>query len=309
MLSTFPRFTPITLDHKEDYDRLVSAYPPLSDISFATLNIWWNLEGNLQLCELNGNLVIDYHLPFDADNSGYSIIGKHLLNDSIDTIFYYLEQEKKPVRLVHVPEFVINEIGVRDPYTFTEELDYNEYILDSKGLASLEDAIHGRTRRKIKRFLRETEEREVEFRELDLSSETERRELFEAIVAWEKEQSSGNDPDRTEHQAIQKTLSHAEHFGIRHIGLYVDGKLHAVILYHLSHDSNYYILHHLKVDYSIPYIFDYMTHHIASKAVKEGVDFLNMEMDLGIESLRQHKMGLRPVDFFRKYTVTPAGDA
>jgi hypothetical protein len=309
MIPTFPDFAPLTLDHKEDYERLVAEYPPISDISFATLNIWWNLEGKLRLCQLNGNLVINYHLPFDTENSGFCLVGKHELEASMLALFEYLRQEQLPVKLVHVPEFVIDKLKQRDWLTIEEEPDYNEYILDAHGLASLEDAAHGRTRRKVKRFMREVEEREVDLRKLDVSSEAVREELFEAITQWEKDQPSANDPEHTEHQAIKQTLKHAEEFGIRHLGLYVDDKLRAIILYHKAKGDNHFILHHLKVDYSIPYIFDYMTHRIADKAVREDVDFLNMEMDLGIENLRRHKMGLRPVDFFRKYTVRPADHA
>lgn len=305
MVPTFPEFSPLTLDHKEDYERLVAEYPPFSDISFATLHIWWNLEGKLKLSTLNGNLVLHYHLPFDETNSGYCLIGKHQLEESIRTLFEFLKHENQPVKLVHVPEFVVAKIENRDSLVLEEELDYNEYILDSGALASLEDAIHGRTRRKVRRFMREVEERNVEIRELDLSSQEVKDELFDAVVAWSKENPSANDPENTEHLSMKRTLAHAMHFGIRHMGLYIDDKLYAIILYHQSTDKQYYILHHLKVDYSIPYIFDYMTHHIATKAAQDGVKYLNMEMDLGIESLRNHKMGLRPVDFFRKYTISP----
>lgn len=308
MLATFPEFTKLTFENREDYERMVRDYPPFSDISFVTLQIWWNLENQLSVAELNGNLVIHYYLPFDPENSGYSLIGKDKLEESANTIFAYLREQHEPVKLVHVPEFVVSQMDHGRNIQFEEEIDYNEYILDSRALASLEDAAHGRTRRKVNRFKREVGERNVEIRELDLSSEEVQNELFEAVIAWEQVHSSENDPDHTEHQAIKKTLTHAKHLDIRHIGLYVDDKLHAVVLYHRPEGSDHFIIHHLKVDYSIPYIFDYMTHHIADKAAKEDVNFLNMEMDLGIERLRQHKMGLRPVDFFRKYTVSPATD-
>lgn len=308
MLSAFPDFAPLVLDHKEDYERLVQEYPPFSDISFATLHIWWNLEGKLQLSILNGNVIINYHLPFDSENSGLSIVGKHSLEATFLVLFEYLRKKGKPVKLVHVPEFVIKQLRHLDWLQLEEEIDYNEYILDSKGLANLEGASYGRVRRKVNRFLREVEDREVEIRELDLLSPDTRDELFRAITEWEKDQPSKNDRQHIEHQAIKQTLDHAEHFGIRHMGLYIDNKLHAIVLYHQAHDNNHFILHHLKVDYSIPYIFDYVTHRIADKAAQEGINFLNMEMDLGIDNLRQHKMGLRPVEFFRKYTVRPAKD-
>jgi hypothetical protein len=306
MLPTFPQFGPLLLEHKDDYERLIADYPPFSDISFATLHIWWNLEDTLRLSSLNHNIVIDYQLRFDKQSSGYCLVGKDNLTASIQTIFDYLKERKEEVRLVHVPEFVIKRIEDRSLFVFEEELDYNEYILDSQALSSLEGSAHGPTRRKVGRFKREVEEREVEFRELDLSSSEVQQDLYNAILSWERAQPSTNDPDHTEHDAIKKTLAHARKLGIRNIGMYVDGRLHAIVLYHRPQGKEYFILHHLKVDYSIPYIFDYMTHHIASTAVKENVAFLNMEMDLGIERLRYHKMGLRPVEFFRKFTIRPA---
>ncbi|HSX23528.1 MAG TPA: phosphatidylglycerol lysyltransferase domain-containing protein [Candidatus Saccharimonadales bacterium] len=304
MPPTFPRFAPLTLEDKDTYDDLIKEHPPLSNISFAGMHIWWNLEGHLAISSLNGNLIINYHLPFDTRNSGYSLIGKHDLDSSIATIFKHLRKEHRAVKLVHVPEFVIEKIKDKSDLDIAEEDDYNEYILDSHALATLEDPAHGRTRRKVGRFSREVEGREVELKPLDLSSQAARDALFEAILGWEKTQLSKNDPDHTEHHALKKTLDYQAVLGIENLGLYIDGKLSAIVLYNKTADNKYYILNHLKVDYSIPYIFDYMTHHIAKRAVQEDIHFINMEMDLGIENLRRHKMGLRPVSFFKQYRIS-----
>ena len=305
MIPSFPKFAPLTFQNKDDYERLVSGYPPLSDISFSSLQIWWNLDDQLSLSMIDDNIVINYRQSFDEINSGYCIIGETDLDNSIDRIFEYLSDRSELIKLVHVPEFVVKKISNIDKYNLEEEIDYNEYILDSRALASLEDPLHGRTRRKVKRFLREVEDRKVEVKELDLSDPAIQKDLLETVTLWEGNKKSNNDPDSSELKAMKKTIQHGANMGIVYLALYIDDKPYAVILYHLSHDSNYYIIHHLKVDYSIPFIFDYVTHHIANRAAKEDVNFLNMEMDLGIENMRRHKMGLRPVDFFRKYTITP----
>src|SRR4051812_49401744 len=109
MIPDFPHFAPLSLDDKEAYERLIAEYPPFSDISFATLHIWWNLEDKLGVSILNDNLIINYHLTDDTKNSGYSIIGKSQLEASIETLFRQLERNGEPVRLVHVPEFVVKE--------------------------------------------------------------------------------------------------------------------------------------------------------------------------------------------------------
>lgn len=304
MIAAFPEFTKLTLDDKDWYDALVSGYPPFSDISFATLHIWWDLEGGLSISSLDGNLVINYVLPSDEKNSGYCLIGKHSVDSSIHTIFEELRRQHRPLKLVHVPDFVVEKIEHRHNLHFEEELDYNEYIVSSADISSLQDASHGRTRRKVNRFLREVEGRDVKIEALDLSSKEEREKILARLVDWEKGREARNDPNRDEHKAIRKTISHAAALGTQSLGLFIDGNLHAIILYHQPIDKKYYIINHLRVDYSIPFIFDYMTHHLAGRAVNEGVSFLNMEMDLGIEGLRRHKAGLRPIGFFKKYTVS-----
>ena len=302
-INTFPEFSTLTLDDKAEYDRLISDYPPLSDITFSTLQIWWNLEDKLQIALLNDNLVIDYYLPFDDENSGYSLIGKHDVDQSFEILFDHLKANNKTQKIVHVPEFVKDQLRNPENFEFVEETDYNEYILDPVGLAELPGSRHAKIRTQLNRFNRETEHMNLEIKPLDLSDEANKQKLYDHVIKWEDQQKSNNDPDHIEREAIQKTLKHSHKLGTRNLGLYADDELRAVIIYHPSHDNNSYIINHLKVDYSIPYIYDYMVHHLAKTANKENIQFLNMEMDLGIENLRRHKQDFKPIDFFRKYSV------
>jgi hypothetical protein len=138
MFPTFPDFIPLSLELKEPYNKVIGSLPPYSDISFTTLQIWWNLNEKLSVSLLNQNLVIDYVLPIDANNSGLSLIGRNKVDESIATILNYLNQNNKPVCLVHVPEFVVEEISDRSKFDIREEPDYHEYILDSEALTKLE---------------------------------------------------------------------------------------------------------------------------------------------------------------------------
>ncbi len=293
------------MTHKDHYSKLIGEYPAYSDISFSTLQIWWNLSDQLQVSTLNKNIIIHYLLPFDEENSGYSIVGQYELDESIQSIFDYQVANNLPARLVHVPEFAISNIKNKQNLKITEELDYNEYLLDSKLLATLEGHDLGRIRRKVARFLRETEGIEVKIESMDLSVAKNTETLMESIVSWEEAREARNDPDHTEHDAIRKTLGYASDLDTRNLCIYLDSELHGIILYDLSFDGKSYIIHHLKVNYSTPFIFDYATQVIAEHATKDEIPLINMEMDLGIENLRYHKMNLKPVDFYRKYTVEP----
>lgn len=306
MLPTFPDFRPLSLADKKLYDQLVAEYPPLADISFATLHIWWNLEKQLSVSTLNGNLVINYHLPFDRRNSGYCLIGTHRVDESLEAIFQDLKKRGRSPRLVHVPEFVIKKIRHRGSFSLTEELDYNEYILDAYELAKLEGSLHRSTRREINHFLKDVGSRKLSIRPLDLEKPGAADELYKTLMKWDASHPSKNDPDHAENLAIKAALEQAVDLELEHLGLYVDDVLHAFLLYHRPAEKEYYLMNHLRTSHEIPYMFDFMIHHLASQALQNDVRYLNIEMDLGIENLRSHKMRLRPVEFFRKYTVRPA---
>lgn len=302
-IPSFPEFSPLALNDKQEYERLIDKYPPFSDISFATLHIWWNLEEKLGLSSLDGNLVLNYCLPFDSKNSGWCLIGKNNVDKSIKEIFAHLKQQNRDQKLVHVPDFVIEEVEDKQSLVIEEESDYHEYVCDSRQLASLEGHSHSRTRRKVNRFLREVDERSLELKELNIGDPEIMHLINSSIEKWQPNRLDESDPGSLGIRAIKHTLDHSDHFETKNLALFVGGQLQGIVLYHLSHDKKHYIITHLRVDYSIPFIFDYMTNQMAVVATKDEVPYLNMEMDLGLEGLRQHKLGLRPVIIFKKYTI------
>jgi hypothetical protein len=305
MFPVFPKFIPLSLELKEPYNRTIGSFPPYSDISFTTLQIWWNLSEDLSVSLLNQNLVINYVLPNDATNSGLSLVGKINIDEAISTVFHYLKQNGKDVRLVHVPEFVVNKIVNSSKFKLHEEHDYNEYILDSSALTHLEGHEYQLLRKKIRRFGKHVDGKQLEIKELDLSLGRVQDELFRSIAEWESKNSPENDPEHSEHHAIKKAINNALPLEIKNMALFIDNELHGIIIYHRPLDKEYYVLHHLKANYDSPYISDYLYHQMAKKAVDNGVSKLNIEMDLGIENLKRHKMTLRPDSFLKKYTIIP----
>jgi hypothetical protein len=308
MYPAFPNFKKLSLEDREQYEKIVESYTPLSDMSFTTLHIWWNLDDKLLFSVLNQNLVLNYSQPFDKANAGLSLLGRHEIDESLVQLLAFLKQHGRRPRLVHVPQFTIDEIKNRQAYQISEESDMHEYIMDSAASAALEGRELGRIRRKVNRFLREAEDHRLELKELDLNDQAARNLILASVEAWQKQFPKANDPGRTEYDAIKTALSHHLELDIKNLSVFIDGKLHGLALFHHSRDRKYCILNHLKVDYTFPFIFDYLTNQVAKNAHQAGLPYLNMEMDLGIEGLRQHKMGLRPVEFFKKYTISPASE-
>jgi hypothetical protein len=306
MIPAFPLSTALNFSTKKAYDRLVSEYPPLSDLSFATLMVWWNLSKNLQISQLNGNLVIWYELPGDVKNSGLSLIGIKSIEDSISVLLAWQAVHGQPARLVHVPEFVVASLSNQDHFFIERERDYDEYIIAADSIFPLTNACHD-MRRKIKKFIANAGEENISLDVLDLSLSDNKQYLLQSTHDWWNDFGAANDLERIEGHAMEISIGLSEELGMKNLCLNVNGSLEGFALYQITHDRKYIILNHLKVRYKLPRIFDFLTYAVAQIAAEQGIDYINMEMDLGIPGLRQHKTELRPIGFFRKYTVVPLG--
>lgn len=301
MFKTFPDFSPLTPNDRQHYMEYVKKYPPLSDLSFSTLMLWWNFDNSLKVSVLNGNLVIAYHLPDDEQNSGWALVGTHDVESSMQTILEHLAANGQPARLVHVPEFVIKAMQKPDLFHIVEELDYNEYVLSVSALFPLEGANHN-IRRKVKKFIKEAGEDQVVVRSLDLRLAESQDLLLDHIRQWWG-RGSNNDARGIEKSVLRTSIRRAEELGINNICVFVRGELHGVVLFQVSHDGKYIILNHAKVSHEYPRTFDFLNYVAAKWASDRGIPYINMEMDLGIPGLRIHKTELHPDDFFRKYEI------
>jgi hypothetical protein len=303
-MNVFPKDTRLSFDNRSEYEDIVKRFPPYSDLAFPTLMVWWNYNDELKVSRTtNDNLVINYHIPNDPINSGLSLVGTDNIDDDIQRIFNHLKATDRKETLVHVPEFTVKAISNTGKLKLIEEIDYNEYIVPTSNLCPIE-SIRSDERRKIKRFL-ESVTGHLSIRSLDLNDEANRDLLLSNAYNWWRTNPSTSDDEGSEMKVMEKSLLYASVFGTQNICLFDDDVLIGFVTYNISHDGKYFIGAHLKAK-RLPYILDYLEHLVAQEAAKQGVELLNVEMDLGLPGLRTHKLGLRPVDFFRKYTITPA---
>ena len=133
MIKTFPEFSKLTLNDREEYESLIKDYPPVHDISFASLMSWWNTFGGMSASMLYGNLVLPYWLPGDDKRSGLSIVGTRHIDQSLCILFDYLRDRGEPARLVNVPEFVVSNVQYPAMFNFKEDRAHHEYILPVSG--------------------------------------------------------------------------------------------------------------------------------------------------------------------------------
>jgi hypothetical protein len=304
MFKTFPEFSKLTLDDRDEYETYVKEFPPIADLSFGTLMSWWNQLDNLQVSVLNGNLVIPYWLPGDDVNSGLSLVGTNRIDESLCTLFDHLREKGEPPRLVNVPELVIGYIQYPELFTISEERGASDYVLDINDYHPLEN-VRGYRRFKIQMQLRQLEHAEVEVRPLDLKSWANRQILLEAADTWWEK--NINSPGNVEKESLKFCIREAHKLKVENVCLFVEGRLQGFCMYQRpANPSPYVIVNHVKATHERRLKFELIAHLFSKYFYELGATHININSDMGLLRLRVFMLTLGPVNFFRKYRVESA---
>jgi hypothetical protein len=303
VFKTFPEFSSLTFADREQFSRLVADYPPLDDITFASLMSWWSSMEACKVATYNDNLIISYWLPGMEQFSGLSVIGETKLDQTICEIFDNLLAAGEAPRLVHVPEFVVRNIEHPELFYFTPLPEFDEYVLSLASMHPLANQPMHKQRR-IEAFLKRVAGKQILTKSLDLTQKSNRQLILAEIKAWPRH-GKGNDfstfSDEVMHDAIEK---HAL-LDTKNLCLFVDDTLQACMVYYPSQDSRYAVVGQFRANNQSS-TFDYATYAFCGRLIKQGFEFANLSYDLGLQRLRTLKIGLGPTSAFRKYIVEPA---
>jgi hypothetical protein len=299
----FPHFTKLSLADKKVYEELISSYPPIAEISFASLMTWWNYLDSCAVSRINNNLLISYWLPGDERNSGTSLVGDKNIDESICQVFDYQRSQNMSPRLVHVPEFVVGSVQYPQSFRFIPEHDYDECIFAVAGFYPLAHATQY-VRSKIEKFLHRVDEKSITARSLDLRISSNRELLLKAAKQWFTK-GSFNDVAAIDVEATEFAIKHADLLDIENVCLYIEEELAGFQLYQLPPDKRYAIATFVKVDCQLQGAPEYMCYLTAKWFAERGITYINYEQDLGIQRLRAEKLAFGPANYLRKYTIEP----
>jgi hypothetical protein len=304
VFKTFPEFSQLTLNDRKEYEKLIRDYPPISDLSFGTLMSWWNMLDNPFISQLYGNLIVSYWLPGTEDRSGLAVIGTEKLDETICTIFDHQREKREEAKLVNVPEFVLEHIEHPELFTFKSMRAMDEYIVPVSKFYPLDHFVSFR-RQRIRTFLNAVGKENIVVKAIDLSDRDVQQVLLDANKIWAKK-GSVNDVTRAENEAINRAIFSGNALGLDCVGVFIDGELQAFCLYQLSNNKNYVILNYLKVNGKISKLFEYVTFALGKWFTDRELVYVNIDSDLGLPSLRAIKLAAGPINYFRKYKITPA---
>lgn len=304
VFKTFPEFSQLTLNDRKRYEALTREYPPIADLSFGILMTWWNELDNVSIALCNNNLVISYWLPGAEDYCGLSIIGTNKIDETICSIFDRMRQDGQEPCLVNVPEFVIENMQHPELFNFKSMRSLDEYVVSASKFYPLSNMNIFR-RNRVKSFVQLFGERNIAARELDLADPDIQNELLDADKLWPKRGLFAS-TTQMETNAARRAILHGAFMNMQGIGIYVRGELKAYCLFQRPADRRYVILDYFNVDGATPKIIDYLAYSLGRYFAEEGIIFANVDSDWGRADLRAFKLALGPVNYFRKYEITPA---
>lgn len=295
----FPDFEKLNLNHKAEYERIVSGRPPYSDYNF--MSLWsYNIEDDCAVSMLGGNLVIKFR-DYITNKPFYSFLGRENLYDTINTLLDHAQTNGLEPHLKLIPEHNLkqNIKLLKNHYRIRPDRDNFDYVFSLEKLNSLPGKSFNNKRNKVSRFIRDYPG--IEARQIDLSEPANHKHLLYVFSHWSK----GKEEADTLHEnkALKRLLRSTKYFKLMCVGIYIDDRLKAFTIAEII-DHKFSIAHFTKADPKCTGIFEFLYKSVAGALIEKGCLYFNREQDLGLEGLRQAKLSWRPIKFLKKYIIT-----
>lgn len=302
----FPNFRPFTTNDITWYYDLYLAEKlnPYADINPENLYVWLNMNNDLTICKLYSAVILKYTNVLNNNIINIIPLKNPLSNIIIDRITSYLKANDLPAALREVPAVICNELD-RSRWLIEDDRDSYEYILDTDQQSILEGSDFSRQRRRVNFFEREHSDDNIDIQYIEEINEKTKEDFIHHINTMPfNSNESTSLQNITEPKAILKNLEYALTFHKKALTISINSSIVAIAM--ISYlDNNAAAINHLKVDYSVKYIFQYTIYQLAKKLKENGIKEMNIEQDLGIEGLRVFKERLQPSRLLKKVVIRP----
>jgi hypothetical protein len=296
MIKSFPEFTKITIDLKQEISDYTKKYELYSDFSFANL-FSWNTDDKAGVSWLNGNLVVKLPDYVYGGEHLYSILGHQKIDESVAEIL------KIAGRLDLVPEVVIGHMENPEIYAIAEDRDSFDYVYYVDKLRELNGSKLKNKRQKVQHTKNDLGDR-LTFENIKKLNKALQIEMLEVLNKWQSQTPQPADHTRLEQIAINRLFDHIDHFELHTTTARIDGKL-AGFTIHESIDDENYICHFEKAILDEhDGIYAVLINEAAKSLDNSGQKNVNWEQDLGIPGLKHIKRSYAPYKFQKKYWVS-----
>jgi len=300
MLPQFPKFKELQLSDIKDVQRYTAHHAPFSDFNFASL--WsWNIDSSVLLSELYGNLVVRLG-DYVTGEVFYSFLGDSHVNETVEALIDLSCRENLQPRLQLIPEVVAGQLDA-DRFSITEDDKHADYILMVDRLCTYQGSRLASKRNEVRKFLRLCPQ--TRFAILDLNRATTIEQCHALFQRWNSRRNAPCDREaEREFKAFERCLGSQAHFPLIGTGIFADDLLVALSILEIV-DNKYAFTHFEKAEMTnFPGIGSFLNQQVANLLASHGIQYINIEQDLGIAGLRMSKRSYFPCGYLRKFSVT-----
>lgn len=306
MIPIFPRFKKLESTDGDAVREFTKRYPPYSDFNF--ISMWsWNISGTMALSQLHNNLVVQFE-DYLSGKPFLSFIGMSRINTTVSKLLEFSEEKFGESSLQLIPEMSVAGLD-KKKFACAEDINHKDYILSTERLSKYEGKRFANKRTRVRGFLRDHPNFRLETLTLsDTNIHTRVKDLYALWHAQKKNNVDSKLARESEHE--YKALTQCLHSNIQSqiiaAGIFIADVLQAFWFLE-DIGSGYAMSHFEKADMvRFPGIAPFLRHQVAPLLRQRGVEFINMEQDLGIEGLRTSKESYNPCAYLKKYTVRRA---
>jgi len=300
MIPEFPLFKNLELSDRKEIEAVASQFPPYSEYQFPVM--WcWEIHQPFQLSILNSNLIIKQTNCLTGDYF-FSLVGTNALPQTIKDLAVFFKQHKLPCTLRCVPEETIKCLDGAS-VRITEDRNNFDYIYNVSDMHLATGQKNKIYRHKFSRFNRNFPT--VITRQIDLSDSVAKNQITDVFTTWIKNKSEDQKEcePAIEYRALNKLLSSAHELdSLVALGVFEKNEMIAFSINEIN-DNNFMNGLFWKANTNYDGIYQFLMKELINLTNSRGLKFINLESDLGIESLRTSKLNLHPSFFLKKYTV------
>jgi len=294
MIPYFPSFKPLEWSDKKYIETFTEHFPPYSDFNFTS--IWaWNTKNEVLHSNLNGNLVILFN-DYVTKDPFFSFIGTNQIEETASIILEYSEKEYGIPHLKLIPKHLIGHFQ-NDLWSVITDKASDDYILSVTFLQEMDKLSKCNLAKAIRKFVKTHINYSVRYNSID---EVDKEIYFDLIDEWNNDKDLNGELNN-ENIALKKyfDLKQSE---IKIHSLFVADKLVAFNTCEFC-SKDYAISHFSKTDKAYRGAYEVLCWEEAKHIGNQGIKYLNIEQDLGIDGLRFSKQKFRPDHFLSKYIL------
>ncbi len=299
MIPQFPQFKKLEITDKREIENHNKLFPPYSDFNFASL--WsYDTDQKIEISWLLGNLVIRFQ-DYITDELFYSFLGNSSIIETSNILLQHAAENGLTPILKLIPEHSLKNIrSLQNHFIITEDRANFDYIHSIEELVNLKGKKFHYKRRHLKNFHKYNQDIRIE--KLNFNENLIKSHILTVFLDWEKAKNKKREETKRELEAIERLIDKGHEFALITIGIYQQDRLVGFAIGETVHD-NYSVFHFLKANPLYKGVFTALYNLLASELHTKGIQYINCEQDLGIETLMQAKQEWRPTGFLKKYII------